>query len=307
VTAAGARGARCEREVDVDGRRLRLTSLDKVLWPRTGFTKGEMVDYYRRIAPLLVPHLAGRPVTLGRFPDGVEGPGFAQTECRGRPDWLRTRALRLRSGQTRRFCLVDEDAALLWVANLGTIELHPYLGGGPDGEQAVLVLFDLDPGPPAGLLDAARVALRLRDTLARLGLAAFVKTSGASGLHVVVPLGEPHPYEAVSAFAAGIAGALESAHPGEVSQTARRAGRAGRVLVDWRQNHPRRSTIAPYSLRATPWPLVSAPVDWPEIEDAVAAGAPEALVFPPAAVLDRAERLGDLHAPVLARRQRLPG
>jgi bifunctional non-homologous end joining protein LigD len=304
---SGVRGGGRELELDVDGRRVRLTSLDKVLWPRTGFTKGEMVDYYRRIAPALLPHLAGRPLTLGRFPDGVEGPGFAQTECRGRPDWLATRPLRLRSGETRRFCLVEDVAALLWVANLGTIELHPYLGAGPDGEQAVLALFDLDPGPFAGLLAAARVALRLRDSLAARGLTSFAKTSGASGLHVVVPLNEPYPYEAVSAFAARIAGALEAAHPGEVSQAARRSARAGRVLVDWRQNHPRRSTIAPYSLRSTPWPLVSAPVDWAEIEAAVAAAAPAALAFSPAAVLDRAERLGDLHAPVLSLRQRLPG
>ena len=293
-------------EVVVDGRRLTLTSLDKVLWPASGFTKGHMLAYYASVADALLPHIAGRPVTLGRFPEGVERPGFAGTECRGRPDWLRTRPLPLRSGEVRNFCLLDDAASLLWAVNLGSVELHPYLGAGAEGNDAVVAVFDLDPAPGASLLDAARMALHIRSLLAAVGLAAFAKTSGASGLHVVVPLGEPHPYEEVSAFAAGIAGALEAEHPGEVSQAARRAGRAGRVLVDWRQNHPRRSTIAPYSLRSTPRPLVSAPVDWPEIEDAVAAGAPEALVFPPATVLDRAERLGDLHAPVLTRRQRLP-
>ncbi|HEX4623452.1 MAG TPA: hypothetical protein VH231_03290 [Solirubrobacteraceae bacterium] len=269
---------------------LRLTSLDRVLWPAVGFTKRQLVDYYSEVADVLLPHLAGRPLTLGRFPRGIDGPGFAQTQCRGRPTWMATRRLTLRSGEVREFCLVQDLPSLLWVANQGTIELHPYLGAGPEGEDAVLALFDLDPRPGAGPLDVALVALRLRSVLEDAGLASFPKSSGGLGMHVYAPLKVCHRYEAVRAFCAGIAARLP----------------ADAVRVDCAQNHPRRSTIAPYSLRATDVPTVSAPLAWEEVAEAVTLERPELLVITaeqmPARVADR----GDLFRPVLDLAQRLP-
>ncbi len=279
-------------ELELDGRAVRVTSRDKVLWPATGFTKGDMVDYYLAVAPALLPHLADRPVTLGRFPDGVDGPGFAQTECRGRPEWLATRTLRLRNGQLRDFCLIDCQAALAWVANLGTIELHPYLGTGPDGEVAGLIVFDLDPGPGAGLLEAGKAALRLRELLSDRGLEPVVKTSGGAGLHIYAPLDERRPYPEIRQNARALAAELAAEQRAELTDSAT-ADRSGQVLIDWAQNHPRRSTAAPYSLRATDRPSVSTPLRWEELEHATADGEPDRLVFSPAAVLERVAAHGD--------------
>jgi bifunctional non-homologous end joining protein LigD len=278
-------------EIVVAGRRLRLTSLDKVLWPATGFTKAQMIEYYAAVADVLLPHVAGRPVTLGRFPDGVEGPGFAQTECRGRPEWVATKPLRLRTGEVRNFCLLDDVPSLVWVANLGTIELHPYLGGGADGNDAVVAVFDLDPGAGAGLLDAARLAIRLRDLLDDLGLAAFPKSSGGLGVHVFVPLNVPHRYGVVRSFCEQLAARLPDSG----------------VKVDCAQNHPRRSLAAPYSLRAAPRPTVSAPLTWAELEAAAATGRREPISFTAEQLPARVEELGDLFRPVLELTQRLPG
>ncbi len=292
--------------VELDGRQVELTSLDKVLWPRAGFTKRDMLDYYLDVAPALVRHLSGHPLTLGRFPEGVEGRGFAQNECRGSPDWLRVHEVRLRSGNVRSYCVVDDAAALAWVANQNAIELHP-LPIRTDGPGADSLVFDLDPLPPAGLLDCCAVALMLREALEEMGLAAFPKTSGAAGLHVVVPLNGRAPFEEVRAVARALAEDVAAEEPALVTSTmTRRATRAGKVLVDWLQNDPMRSTVAPYSLRATPWPVVSMPVAWEEVRDALEARREEALVFTPAAARQRLERLGDLHAPVLALEQELP-
>lgn len=293
-----------EQDIELDGRRLALTSLDKVLWPRAGFTKGEMIDYYRAAAPALVPHLAGRPLTLGRFPDGVDGPGFAQNECRGRPDWMATQPVVLRTGVVRNYCVVDDAASLVWVANLGTLELHPYLARGEHPDHPTAVAIDLDPHPPRDLADCCRVALRLRELLAADGLEARPKTSGAAGLHVFVPTGAAHPYAETKAYARAVAGRLAAELPELVSDSTRPREREGRVHVDWLQNAPRRSTVAPYSLRATDWPTVSTPVTWDDVV-AAAGGAP--LRFMAKDALDRLERLGDLFAPVLSAEQRLPG
>lgn len=271
---------------------MRLTSLDKVLWPETGFTKGDLVDYYRRVAPALLPHVAGRPLTLGRFPGGVDGPGFAQTECRGRPEWMATMPLRLRSGELREFCVVNDLPSLLWVANQNAIELHVFIWRGERPDEAPAVLFDLDPEPGSGLLDCCRVALRLRESLDALGLASLAKTTGSTGLHVHVPLGAGHGFDATRAFARELADRLRPDHPG--------------VAVDWRRNHPRMSAIAAYSLRAMDRPAAAAPVWWEEVEAALAAGEPEGLVLAPEAVVERVERLGDLLRPLLEPDQRLP-
>jgi bifunctional non-homologous end joining protein LigD len=277
-----------------------LTSLDRVLWPRAGFTKGDMVDYYDRVASALLPHIADRALTLGRFPGGVDAPGFAQTECRGRPPWMATRAIQLRDGRVREYCVVNDRRSLLWVANQSAIELHPFAARGERHDEPTHVIFDLDPGPGADELDCCRVAVRLRDVLAELGLEAFVKSSGSLGLHVLVPLNTPHRYEQTKPFARAVAERLAAADPARVIARARRSERAGRVLVDWLGNDASRSTVAAYSLRATDLPTVSTPLRWEEVE------ASERPRFVANDIAPRLKAIGDPLAPALNLRQRLP-
>jgi bifunctional non-homologous end joining protein LigD len=271
--------------LELGGRRVELTTPDRVLWPAAGFTKRDLVDYYLRVAPVLLPHLADRPLTLGRFPEGVEGRGFAQTECRGAPEWLRTEPIRLRGGEVRNYCVVEDEAGLAWLANRSVIELHTFMGL----ERPDAVVFDLDPGEPADVIDCAEVALLLRE---RLGEGAVVKTSGSVGLHVFAATAAT--YEETRAFARSVAEELEAADPALVVSTTGRAARAGKVLVDWMQNAPMRSTVAPYSLRAAPWPTASTPVSWTEVGRAVTERRPELLTFLAQDVLDRLDAGGDL-------------
>jgi bifunctional non-homologous end joining protein LigD len=261
-----------------------ITTPDRVLWPAAGFTKRDLLEYYLAVAPVLLPHLADRPLTLGRFPHGVEGRGFAQTECRAAPEWLRTEPIPLRSGEIRNYCVVEDEAGLAWLANRSAIELHPFLGL----ERPRAVVFDLDPGEPADVVDCARVALLLRDVL---GDRAVVKTSGSVGLHVFVPT--DRTFEEGRAYSRCVAEELAAAHPDLVVSTTDRAARTGRVLVDWMQNARMRSTVAPYSLRAAPWPTASTPVLWEEVERAAAERRPELLTFLADDVLRRVDRLGD--------------
>jgi bifunctional non-homologous end joining protein LigD len=295
-----------EVDVDVGGRSVRLSSLDRVLWPETGTTKGELVDYYVRVAPVLLRHLAGRAVTLHRFPEGVGGPHFYQTRVPPHPDWVKTQRMYtfVRSGKIVDAPVVDDLPSLVWAANLSTIELHPYLGCAGRLEHPTVVVFDLDPGPPAGLADACQVALVLRGLLDDVGLAAFAKTSGVKGVHVYVPLNGEATYDETKAFARAIAALLVDQLPGRVVERMTKTLRPGRVFVDWSQNDPGKSTVVAYSLRGLPRPTVSTPVTW----DEVAAGAESTttLMFAPADALARVERLGDLFAPVLALRQTLP-
>lgn len=293
-------------QTDIDGRRLTLTNLDRVLWPASGFTKGDMVDYYARIGGVLVPHLAGRPVMFGRWPSGVDGRGWGQFECRGRPDWMATRTLHLAGGEPIEFCLVNERAALVWAANQGSIELHPYLALADAWDRPTQMVFDLDPGPPAGMAECARVALQVRERLAADGLDGHPKTSGGSGLHVVVPLNTPHSYSDTKRYARSVAAALAGEQPGLVIDRMSRAERAARVFVDWGQNDQRKQTVAPYSLRATPRPRVATPVSWEEVSRTADGDCNDPLVFGPGEVLARVERHGDLFAPVASQQQRLP-
>ena len=294
-------------EVELEGRRLRLTSLDRVLWPEAGFTKGQMIDYYARVAPALLPHVERRAMTLRRFPEGIAGPSWYQTTCPpGHPAWVPVQELPGRGGAVHRFCLVNDVPTLIWAANLSTIELHPYLAL-RELEQPTVVVFDLDPGPPADILDCCRVALRLRDVLGAVGLASFPKTSGSVGLHVYVPLNTPHTYAETKAFARVLAGRLADEDRDGVTDQQKRSLRAGKVLVDWLQNEPRRSTVAPYSLRATGWPTVSTPVRWDEVAGALATRKPETLTFEPDDALARLDRFGDVFAPVLTLAQTLRG
>ncbi len=297
-----------DRRVEVDGRELKLTNLDKVLYPKAGFSKGEVVDYYAKVAPAMVPHLHGRPLTLRRFPEGVDDTdaAFFEKRCpKHRPEWVRTAPVPV-EGDTIDFCLCEDLPTLVWMAQLAAIELHPSLSLAEELEQPTVLAFDLDPGPPADVLDCCRVALRLRDLFAHFGVECFPKTSGSKGLQVYVPLNTEASYEETKPFAKAIAQLLEKQTPDQVVSKMKKADRKGKVFVDWSQNHSRKTTIAVYSLRARERPTVSTPVTWEEVEGALDRDDRECLVFEAGDVLERIERHGDLFAPVLELKQKLP-
>jgi bifunctional non-homologous end joining protein LigD len=279
--------------VEIDGRRLAVTNLDKVLWPQSGTTKAELIEYYVAVASVLLPHLKGRPLTFRRFPDGVEGFSWHQNECQGEPDWFPVFETTGRGGRPLRFCMVDGLSSLVWLANQAAVELHPFLWRVERPREPLQIVFDLDPGPPAGLVECARVALLLRPLLHELGFEPYVKTSGALGLHVHAPLAGPLD---TKRLARELAGRLAEERPGEVVAEMRRSMRAGKVFVDWLRNDVTRQTVAPYSLRGLTWPIVATPVAWEEVERAAEEGRPGHLVFTPGDVLERIEREGDLFA-----------
>jgi bifunctional non-homologous end joining protein LigD len=289
--------------VEIEGRRLRLSNLDKVLYPEAGTTKAQVIDYYARIAPTLVPHLAGRGVTLRRFPDGVEGGSFFEKRCPGhRPAWVGTvLGPGDRSGAIR-YCCLDSPPALVWAANMAALEIHAPMAR-RDIESPTMCVFDLDPGEGTGMAECAEVGLDVRHVLDGLGLDGFPKTSGSKGLQVYVPLNTPHTHDEAATFALAVARLLERAHPDQVVSNMKRSLRRGKVLVDWSQNSRHKTTIAAYSLRARPRPTVSTPVTWDEVE-AAAGGGP--LSFEAPDVLVRVGERGDLFAGTLTREQRLP-
>jgi bifunctional non-homologous end joining protein LigD len=298
------------RQVEVDGRELTLTNLDKVLYPKAGFTKGEVVDYYARVAPAILPHLAGRALTLRRFPEGVEDTeaAFFEKRCpKHRPKWVKTATVLAgpRAGNID-FCVCEDLPTLVWMAQLAALELHPSLSLAKAPDRPTVLAFDLDPGPPADVLDCCRVGLRLRELFERFGVECFPKTSGSKGLQVYVPLNTPVGYDETKPFARAIAQLLEKQTPGEVVSKMKKTERRGKVFVDWSQNHRRKTTIAVYSLRARERPTVSTPVTWEEVEDALARDNRDRLVFETADVLKRIDRKGDLFAPVLELKQKLP-
>jgi bifunctional non-homologous end joining protein LigD len=291
-------------EVEVEGRRLSLSNLDKVMYPAVGFTKGQVIDYYTRIAPVLLPHLQDRPLTLKRYPNGVDGGHFYEKQCPShRPDWVRSEAVEL-SSKTIQFCICDDLPTIVWLANLADLELHPSLSKVPDVERPTLMAFDLDPGPPAGIAECCEVALILRDALRQIGLESFAKTSGSKGIQVYVPLNvDGVDYDhGTKLLSNALARHLESEHPKLIVSSQKKELRKGKVLIDWSQNDEHKTTVSVYSLRARERPTVSTPVSWDEIE----AGDPDALVFEAADVLERVEQQGDLFAPVLDLEQRLP-
>jgi len=246
-------------------------------------------------------------VTLRRFPDGIEESSWYQNDCPpGAPGWVCTRLVEWSTGTRWEFCALDDLATLVWVANLATIELHPFFYRAKEPAAPTAVVFDLDPGPPADIVDCCRAALLLREGLDALGLAAFVKTSGSIGLHIVVPLNASHSWSEAKAFARQLARRLTAEEAERVVDRQARALRRGKVLIDWLQNDPMRSTVAAYSLRAHGWPTVSAPLTWSEVEQTAAEQRPELLTFEPSTVLERIERLGDPFGPVLELEQRLP-
>jgi bifunctional non-homologous end joining protein LigD len=294
--------------VEVDGRELDLSNLDKVLYPAAGFAKGEVIDYYTRVAPALLPHLDGRPLTMKRYPNGVEGKFFFEKRApTHKPDWVQTVRMPSSDGPIDHVC-VGELATLVWVANLASLELHTSLARGPDVRCPTMMAFDLDPGEGAGLPECITVALKLRAVLGDLGLEAFPKVSGGKGLQVYVPLNvEGMTYERTSGFARTLAQAFETDEPALVTSNMRKDLRRGKVLIDWSQNSFTKTTVCVYSLRARELPTVSAPLRWDEVEGAASTGDVEPLRIDSAEALARVEREGDLFAPVLELEQELPG
>jgi bifunctional non-homologous end joining protein LigD len=299
-----------DRQVEVDGRELKLTNLDKVLYPQAGFTKGEVVDYNAKVGPTLVPHLNGRAVTLRRFPEGVEDldSAFFEKRCpKHRPTWVKTASVRAGPNAGKiDFCVCDSRPTLIWMAQLAALELHPSLSLSRAPNRPTVLAFDLDPGPPADIVACCHVAVRLRELFAHFGLQSFPKTSGSKGMQVYVPLNVKTTYEETKPLAKAIAQLLEKQTPDEVVSKMKKVEREGKVMVDWSQNHRSKTTIAVYSLRARERPTVSTPITWDEVESAAENDDAASLVFEASDVLERIERHGDLFAPVLELQQELP-
>ncbi len=291
-------------EVAVGDRTLRLSNLNKILYPEVGFTKAQVIDYYARIAPVMLPHLTGRCITMRRWPNGVDEPSFFEKRCPGhRPDWL---PVGVGPGDSRGgidYCRLEEPAALVWTANLATLELHSPMARCGDIESPTILVFDLDPGPPASMAECCRVALVIRDILSAVGLDAYGKTSGSKGLQLYIPLNRPHTHRHAADFAHAVGRLAAKQEPDLVVVEMNKSLRSGKVFVDWSQNSRHKTTIAPYSLRAKAHPTVSTPVNWGEVQQG-RDGAP--LWFEAGDVLDRVDRLGDLFAPVADQEQDLP-
>lgn len=291
--------------VEIDGRELTLSNLDKVLYPETGFTKAEVIDYYARIAPVMQRHTSGRCMTFRRYPNGVDGTSFFEKRCPShRPEWVGTAAGPGDRGGEIQYCRLEEPAAFVWAANLAALELHAPVALASDLDAPQMLVFDLDPGDGVDITGCAAVALDLRTLLDSAGLQAFPKTSGSKGMQIYVPLNSPHTHGHASDFALAAGQILERRSPTKVTTTMKRSVRGGKVFIDWSQNSRHKTTICAYSLRARPHPTVSTPVSWEEV-DASAEGGP--LRFEAVDVLDRVAELGDLFAPTLELVQQLPG
>ena len=286
-------------EVGVEGRRRSLSNLAKVLYPAVGFTKGEVIDYYTRVSAVVLPHLRDRPLTLKRYPNGVEGQHFYEKNCPSHaPEWVRKEEV---SGIS--YCVCDDLPTLVWLANLADLELHPSLSLAENIDRPTVMAFDLDPGAPAGVAECCEVAVLLRDSLAQIGLDSYAKTSGSKGLQVYVPLNTEVDYDhGTKLLSQALARHLEGQHPKLIVSSQRKDLRTGKVLIDWSQNDEHKTTVAVYSLRARERPTVSTPLLWEEVER----GDAGALVFEAADVLERVAEHGDLFAPVVEQEQRLP-
>jgi bifunctional non-homologous end joining protein LigD len=294
--------------VEIQGRRLTLSNLDKVLYPATGFTKGQVIDYYARIAPALVQHLEGRPLTLKRYPNGVDSQFFFEKNAPShRDDWVKTAPIWSEVNQrTVNYILADNLPTLIWIANLAAIELHPSLSLAKKIETPTVMVFDLDPGPPANIVQCAQVGMWLREIFEHFGLQSFPKTSGSKGLQIYIPLNTPTTYESTKPFAHALARLLENEHRDLVVSDMKKQLRVGKVLVDWSQNDQHKTTIGVYSLRAREHPTVSTPVKWEEVEKALKKKDASLLVFEAPQVIERLDKMGDLFEPVLKLKQKLP-
>jgi bifunctional non-homologous end joining protein LigD len=296
------------QSIEIEGKSLSLTNLDKVLYPAAGFTKGQVIDYYARVAPILVPHLSGRPLTLKRYPGGVDQEFFFEKNAtKHRPDWIKTAPIWSEGNQRNvNYILANNLPTLIWVANLASIELHPSLSLAKNISCPRMMVFDLDPGPPASIVQCCQVGFWLREIFEHFGLQSFPKTSGSKGLQIYVPLNTPTSYDITKPFAHALARLLETDHKDLVVSDMKKQLRVGKVLVDWSQNDEHKTTISVYSLRARERPTVSTPVSWEEVEHAFKKKDAKLLVFEAEQVLKRVERMGDLFEPVLALKQKLP-
>ncbi|MBA2506039.1 MAG: ATP-dependent DNA ligase [Thermoleophilaceae bacterium] len=289
--------------VEIEGRSLQLSNLDKVLYPEAGFTKGQVIDYYANVAPALLPHLAGRQLTLKRYPDGVEGKFFYEKNCpKHRPDWMRTVAVEARN-RTVNFCVIEDLPGLVWTQNMASLELHTSLHMAETPLEPASLVFDLDPGPPAGIRECCEVALELRALLGQVGLETFAKTSGSKGLQFYAPLHSGATYDATKGLAKAFAELLAEKRPKLVVAQMKKELRKGKVFIDWSQNDEHKTTVCVYSLRAKEQPSASTPVTWEEVE---AGAAGKGLAFTSREVIERVEEHGDLFAPVAELEQELP-
>lgn len=297
-----------EQIVEVGGRRLKLTNLEKVLYPATGFTKGQVIDYYARIAPVLVPHLAWKPLTLKRYPSGVDQEFFFEKNAtKHRPDWVKTVPIWSEGNQREiNYILANDLATIVWLANLAAIELHPSLSLAADIGSPRTMVFDLDPGPPANIVQCCQVGLWLRAIFEHFKLESFPKTSGSKGLQIYIPLNTKTSYDETKPFAHALARLLENEHRDLVVSDMKKVIRTGKVLVDWSQNDEHKTTISVYSLRARERPTVSTPVTWDEVERALKKKDASLLVFEAQQVLQRVGKIGDLFEPLPTLKQKLP-
>jgi bifunctional non-homologous end joining protein LigD len=293
--------------LEVDGRKVPVSNLDKPLYP--GFTKAQAIDFYIRISPYLLPHLKNRPVTMKRYPDGVEGPHFYEKDApKFTPPWVPTfNVPRRAGGRDIRYILINDLPALVWSANLANLELHPFLHRVPRIEEPTAIVFDLDPGEGADVLTCAGVAFSIKRVLDKSKLKSFVKVSGSRGLQMYVPLNRRATYAVTQPFAKGLAEQIAREQPELAVAKMAKSVRPGKVFIDWSQNSDFKTTVSVYSLRAKQRePYVSTPVAWKELKDAVAKKNPAALRFTPEGALQRVAKLGDLFAPVLTLKQTLP-
>jgi len=295
-------------ELVVEGKKLAVSNLNKVLYPKAGFTKGQVIDYYIRIAPLLLPHLKDRPLTMKRYPDGVEGDFFYEKNCPAhRPKWVKTAKVWSEGNQnTMDYCLANDLPTLVWAANLADLELHTSLSRKNNIDRPTMMVFDLDPGAPADMVQCCKVGLWLRDLLSKMKLKSWAKTSGSKGLQVYVPLNTPVSYEDTKALSRSLAQYLERDHPDRVTSNMSKALRKAKVFVDWSQNDEHKTTICVYSLRAREEPTVSTPVTWNEVENCLKKKNAELLRFRSDQVLTRVEKQGDLFERIEGLKQKLP-
>jgi bifunctional non-homologous end joining protein LigD len=294
--------------LEVNGKRVNVSNLQKVFYPATGFTKADVIDYYLRISPVLLSHLKNRPISLKRYPDGVGGFFFYEKQCPShRPEWINT--ARVPSQRRQGFidyCVMNDESALVWAANLADLELHTFLHRAPELEHPDFLAVDLDPGAPANLINCCEVALLLKRFFDQFDLQSFPKTSGSKGLQVYIPLNTKASYDATKTFARALAERLESENPESVTSKMQKKLRQGKVFVDWSQNDEHKTTVSVYSLRAKEHPTVSTPVSWKEVADTAKKGDTDLLTFEAGEVLRRVKRKGDLFAAVLTLKQRLP-
>ena len=295
--------------LEVEGRTVPLSNLDKIFYPESGFTKGQVIDYYIRVSQFLLPHFLNRPVTLKRFPNGIHGQVFYEKQIpRFAPDWIETFAVPRRTGGPDiQYVLINDLPTLIWCANSASIELHPFLHCAPKIQRPTSIVFDLDPGEGTDILTCSEVAFILKDVLARLGLECFPKVSGSKGLQIYLPLNTPVSYETVQPFAHTVATLLAKEYPDRIVAEMAKSRRANKIFIDWSQNSDFKTTVGVYSLRAkSGQPFVSLPVTWDELSRALKTRKKDGLYFGPEAALKRLRKVGDLFAPVLSTRQKLP-